>query len=474
MKKLILIALAALVVLAGCKKEKETTGTTLKASITQNTSDRTSLHPNGQTAEIHWTAGDKILVNNGTSNATFTLSDGAGTKTGTFTYSDEYTFGASNVAVYPETATINGTTVSFTLPEMQTFTEVGTFGNGANPMLGTFTDPENFTLTSLCGVLGVSLTGDDLAITGIEIVSNTANDKLNGLFEANCTATNPVLAPATGNSGTNRVMLNCAATLTDEAQEFYFVLPVGTLANGFTMNIYGDDTEPIFRKTTTSTALAVELNMAKVMSTVEVTMSESIEEWLYYDNGTYSDAIGTGGSTIYWAVMFPAASIAPYVGTNLTKVAMYEDPSLNTQTITVAIYLGGTTAPQTMVSTQTFNPMGTDGFHEVDLNTPVAVDGTQNMWIVFSEFGTYPATGCNDTGDANGRWISVDGTSWEDIASYGLDYTWMIRGFVTNQAKGGEMVILPEFKGNTGCELNHKPTEKVKLQTYRKSRATNR
>ena len=172
-----------------------------------------------------------------------------------------------------------------------------------------------------------------------------------------------------------------------------------------------------------------------------------MSEWLYYDNGTYSDAIGTGGSTVYWAAMFPAASIAPYAGTNLTKVAMYEDPTLNTQAITVSIYLGGTNAPQTMVSTQTFNPTGSEGFHEVALNTPVAVDGTQNLWIVYSEYGTYPATGCDDTGDANGRWISTDGASWEDVATYGLNYTWMIRGFVTNEGKGGmveNIAIEPE------------------------------
>ena len=162
-----------------------------------------------------------------------------------------------------------------------------------------------------------------------------------------------------------------------------------------------------------------------------------VEEWLYYDNGTYSDAIGTGGSTVYWAAMYPANVLTPYAGTNLTKVAMYEDPSLNIQAITVTIYLGGSTAAQTAVSTQTFNPTGSEGFHEVTLNTPVAIDGTQNVWIVFSEYGTYPATGCDDTGDANGRWISVDGVDWEDVAAYGLNFTWMIRGFVTNQAKGG-------------------------------------
>ena len=262
--------MAALVMFAGCKKDQDTAGTTLKASIEQNTSDRTSLHPNGTTAEIHWTAGDKILVNNGTSNATFTLTTGAGSKNGTFTYNGDYTFGASNVAVYPETATISGNTVSLTLPEAQTFTAAGTFGNGANPMLGTFTDPENLTFTSLCGVLGVSLTGNNVAITGIEIVSNLTGDKLNGAFVADCTAANPVLTPATGNSGTNSIMLNCDATLTADAQEFYIVLPVGMLPQGFTMNLYNGGTEPIFSKSTANGALVVEWNMVKTMATLEV------------------------------------------------------------------------------------------------------------------------------------------------------------------------------------------------------------
>ena len=175
-----------------------------------------------------------------------------------------------------------------------------------------------------------------------------------------------------------------------------------------------------------------------------------MEEWIYYDNGVYEDAIGTGGSTVYWAAMFPAASLAPYAGTNLTKVAMYEDPSLNTDVVTVYVYLGGTSAPANLVSTQTFNPTGAEGFHEVTLNTPVGVDGTQNLWIAFSEYGTYPATACASTGDPNGRWISLDNVTWEDVAGYGLDYTWMIRGFLTNQAKGmAENIVLEPVKPAT-------------------------
>ncbi len=279
MKKVtLLIALAALVMLAGCKKENDTKGVTLKASIEQNKGNgRTLLNP--ADGAISWTAGDKILVNNGGSNAIFTLTGGAGTTEGTFTYNGEYEFGTDNVAVYPETATINGNTVSFTLPEEQAFTAAGTFGNGANPMLGIFSDSESLTFTSLCGGLGLSLTGDNVDITGIEIVSNNANDKLNGAFE--CTMEEPALVATLDNAGTNRVMLNCATTLTADTQEFFIVLPVGALAEGFTLNVYNGGEEPIF-STDTDNDISIVLNQVNMMPEVTVAL---VPEHEYVDLG---------------------------------------------------------------------------------------------------------------------------------------------------------------------------------------------
>ena len=270
MKKVtLLIALAALVVFAGCKKEKDTAGTVLKASIEQNKGEgRTSLNPaNGA---INWTAGDKILVNNGTSTVTFTLTGGAGTTEGTFVYNGDYAFGANNVAVYPETATLSGNTVSLTLPATQTYNTTSVFGNGINPMLGTFTGPNDLRFTSLCGGLGLSLTGDNVAITGIEIESWVDTEKLNGAFEADCTVANPALAPTTGNAGTNKVMLSCNTTLTATPQDFYFVLPVGTLAGGFTMKVYNGGNDPIFTMPSQNSQLVVELNTVKKLNTLEV------------------------------------------------------------------------------------------------------------------------------------------------------------------------------------------------------------
>ena len=37
-------------------------------------------------------------------------------------------------------------------------------------------------------------------------------------------------------------------------------------------------------------------------------------------------------------------------------------------------------------------------------------------------------------GDANGRWVSLDGATWTDMHTFNMHYTWMLRAFVTNQA----------------------------------------
>ena len=64
---------------------------------------------------------------------------------------------------------------------------------------------------------------------------------------------------------------------------------------------------------------------------------------------------------------------------------------------------------------------GDNEFMEITLNTPVAIDGTQNLWIMFYQSGeTYPADACADTGDANNRWVSLDGSQWYDLAEAGL------------------------------------------------------
>ena len=266
-KSFAIIALAALVMLVGCKKnDPKPNGTRLIAGIEKHKSDsKTSLDG----LQIKWTAGDKLYVydKDAEEGAIFTLSSGEGTSTGEFT--GTYNFTNENVAVYPSSSFrgSGGTIVTMSLPAVQTASGAGSFGNGANPMLGVFSDMDNLTLTSLCGVLCLQLTGNNVHITAIEIVGGP-DDKLNGTFTVDYTSATPALAKS-GDDGTNTVRLNFTetATLTPTAQKFYVVVPAGTL-HGFTMKVYDGDNE-IFSKSTAN-EVPVYVNTLSTMVPVEV------------------------------------------------------------------------------------------------------------------------------------------------------------------------------------------------------------
>ena len=296
------IALAALVLFAGCNKDKETQGTTLKASIEQQKGDgsKTSLNPTN--GAINWTSGDKIIVYNGTETKPFTLSAGAGSTEGTFTYAGEFNLEENIIAFYPSTATMSENLISITLPEDQTVSEAGTFANGANPMLAISYGDENLTFTNLCGVLGISLKGDNIHITGIEIVSTNENDKLNGLYECHMNWEYKELIPSSENNGTNRIMLNCNTTLNmTEAQDFFIVLPEDVLWNGFTMNVYDGGEAPIFSKTADDYYgnYHVERNTVKIMNTLNVvpTVAPTVPEGAI--NGKFT--INANGDQVYFS-----------------------------------------------------------------------------------------------------------------------------------------------------------------------------
>ena len=160
--------------------------------------------------------------------------------------------------------------------------------------------------------------------------------------------------------------------------------------------------------------------------------------WLYYDYGICTDAIGlTDGGSFYWGVMFPAGS---YQGNMVTKVSMYDYAA---HTGNILVYQGGTNAPGTLVGQQAYTCTGSEDFVEWEFTAPVVIDPTQILWIVMNnDNGQYVASACANTGDANGRWISTDGVEWGDVATYGFDFTWMLRGFVTN-GRGETMELKP-------------------------------
>lgn len=165
--------------------------------------------------------------------------------------------------------------------------------------------------------------------------------------------------------------------------------------------------------------------------------NQMTRDWYYYDNGVNEDAIGTGGGNFWWSIMLPAGS---YEGTSLTKVAAYDYMAM---TGTASIYQGGTSAPAgSALGTVNVSLTGSSNFVEFEFAEPITLDPAQNVWVVFynGSGATYPAAVCANTGDANGRWVSLDGATWEDMATYDLNYTFMIRAFIE---AGGPAPVTP-------------------------------
>jgi len=174
-------------------------------------------------------------------------------------------------------------------------------------------------------------------------------------------------------------------------------------------------------------------------------------EWYYYDNGNNEDAIGTGGGNFWWGVMFPAGS---YTGNMVTKVAAYDYMAM---TGNVTIYNDGATIPASSVGTMNVTMTGSETMVEYEFAEPVVIDPSKNVWVVFynGSGATYPAAVCANTGDANGRWVSLDGSTWEDLAGYGLDYTFMVRAYIAQGAKGEVVEIsAPQGTGSNGTLAN--------------------
>ena len=262
MKKVLFSAMAltmSLMMLVSCNKDKkDPKEAVFTANIEQHIGQQNRTVINPENGDVKWLAGDKILVANGNGEtAAFTLQSGAGTTEGTFRTTGEFEMTEPFVAVYPQTATLNGTTATFNLPAIQTLTQTGTFANGANPMAA-YAEDENLFFMNLCGGLDVRLLGDNIHVSGIRI-TGSESENLNGTFTVDCSANEPTLMASQGSNGTNIVTLNCDVTLTSTTtpQEFFIVLPVGALAQGFTMEVL-DGEEVICTK-------QLETNLAQIV-----------------------------------------------------------------------------------------------------------------------------------------------------------------------------------------------------------------
>lgn len=166
---------------------------------------------------------------------------------------------------------------------------------------------------------------------------------------------------------------------------------------------------------------------------------EPINQWLHFDNGEFKRSLGGDDEPrIFWAIRFEAEDLAEYVGTALKKVKLYD---VGAGTYQLWIYVGGDTAPRNLVRSQNMALTNAQAWHEETISPAYDIPENEPLWIVVGQQGlSRPAAACQDMGNANGRWVSLDGETWTDMHTFNMYYTWMLRAFVTNQA-GREMAL---------------------------------
>ena len=176
--------------------------------------------------------------------------------------------------------------------------------------------------------------------------------------------------------------------------------------------------------------------------------------WYYYDNGQYQTAMGTGGGQFWWGVKFPAGS---YSGNKITKVEAYD---IMAMTGTVTIYNFGDNAPAIPVGQTDVTFTGAADFVEFEFAEPVFIDPNENLWVIFynQSGATYPAAVCANTGDANGRYICLNGVDWVDVATLGFDYTFMVRAFIVSNGYGSDVNITTTADPSEGGTLSGEGT----------------
>ena len=176
---------------------------------------------------------------------------------------------------------------------------------------------------------------------------------------------------------------------------------------------------------------------ANVMSNVTISQDRlpSDGSWVSYVVD-YSEASFIGiGMPFHWGYLFPADVLNEYKGCSITQFAFLdggEDQFATTYTLN--IYYGGDAAPETLAYTQQFEITGTVGdIVTFRLDTPIEIDGTQNIWLTFYHDGSiqYPAPAVPDVGQPNSRWIGIDGYGWMDVASVSSEvFSWLTMVYI--------------------------------------------
>lgn len=296
MKARHILGLAVLMAVAGsCKKNQNQDTSSFSASIEVDES-RTYLDE----MKVKWSAGDQIIVyGDGAPNApkTYTLSSGATTQTATFTTTGGVQPASTYRAFYPASSCrgVSGDVFTFSMPDTQTYTANG-FMNNLNPMAGK-NDGNGGTTLGFKNAFAVA----KFSTKGNRSVSKIELEVPSGKYVSGTFTFNYADGTTTHSSGGTQVItLNCANPVdlnSTTEEDFYFVLPPGSIDNGFTIRYYQPNSNTPFA---TKTVEASTPGIALARNTIK-TFHATAEAQVHYVHNllpeTVSDVLG---SFNYW------------------------------------------------------------------------------------------------------------------------------------------------------------------------------
>lgn len=175
--------------------------------------------------------------------------------------------------------------------------------------------------------------------------------------------------------------------------------------------------------------LDIDLSVSGIASASCLSAKDRETIVLNYD-GENHNAIGLqSDGSFSVAARYPSNMTSPYAGYMLESVDVYINDAPSSASLKIW-GAGTTTTPGTILLEQAFS--GT-GWLTIALTEPVEVNGS-DIWVGYTVThlaGAHPA-GC-DAGpaNANGDWISTDGTNWDHLADLGYSSNWNIRANLT-------------------------------------------
>ncbi len=161
-------------------------------------------------------------------------------------------------------------------------------------------------------------------------------------------------------------------------------------------------------------------------------------EWIHWDSGENYNGIGlTDGGTFSVASRWDESQLVEYEGSSITKVRVV--PLEGFTKVELKIWTGEN-AGSLIYSEDVTSYCIQEEWNEFILDQPILIDIGKELWVGYTvthTAGTFPAGA--DEGPANygyGDMISTDGSTWDPVSSFGLNYNWNIQFFITEQPSG--------------------------------------